>query len=927
MANLFANLPVTPGNGSGAAVDVSAFGYYKTVSVSGSFVGTVTIEISNQAVPTQWAPVAGFGNADGANLGVAAHWMRATVTGYVRGVPTCDVGGTDEGAAFASLPVTPGDGAGAAIDVSSLPLLKTITVGGPFRGYVQIEVSEDGLARWSQIGFGFNNPGSESQQIVARYMRVVRSGVPQLDPGLPVVNVGACAIATGGGGATIIVEDEGVPVAGGPFSTLDFVGEGVVASGGGGTATITIPRTVAVDGTTITGDGSTGSPLAVDPAGLAGLVAVAVDGTTITGDGTAGNPLVAVIPPDTGITQLTTDVLAGPGSGTQAATVIALQGNAVTAAVPAANDVLTWNGAAWAPAATATTGITQLTNDVTAGPGTGTQAATVTALQGNPVAIAAPVNAQVLTWNGSAWVPGSVSSGSSGGGGVIYYLNQGTAPQAPTVNLPAGVRQFGQVAEIAGATVTSGVLPTVGNIVVASFVTDVNVPGLTAIPAGIWDYNVWAQSATSTTPGEILLIYEVYVYDGVNPPTLIDASPDIPLFDPTSLIQYIGSAIVPQTPILVTDRIFVEIHAYATTPGQTVTIAFGGSYPSHVHTTLPSIAGTGIAHVVNGAFVSPAAPVILSSAIEVTGVLPIANGGTNTATAPANGELLIGNAGSYNVASLTAGINITITPGPGAVTVAAAPYAVIFDDAVPGANLSIRSDRAIQSPINNALPAITNLGSQTNVLNPAATGATGEGSTIGGGIDNSASGYGATVPGGGGNTATGDYAHAQGLLATALRETQHSLAAGLDLSALGGGVAHGPPQTSHLVLRGSTKGGGLFESVELGFGLVGTPGIELQKGVAYLFKVQALAFGIYSGGPYGSRAYELAFTAYSLGAAPVISALGPGAIYGDPFSQTWTLTLSTPAAPDRIALTFDTGSSQSECWVVARVDFTEYRFI
>jgi hypothetical protein len=75
----------------------------------------------------------------------------------------------------------------------------------------------------------------------------------------------------GGGGSTILVEDEGVPVVGGPFTALDFVGEGVVASdGGGGTATVTIPRTVAVDGTTITGDGSTGNPLAVvvpfDPA-------------------------------------------------------------------------------------------------------------------------------------------------------------------------------------------------------------------------------------------------------------------------------------------------------------------------------------------------------------------------------------------------------------------------------------------------------------------------------------------------------------------------------------------------------------------------------------------------------------------------------------------------------------------------------------
>jgi hypothetical protein len=46
----------------------------------------------------------------------------------------------------------------------------------------------------------------------------------------------------GTGGGTIIIEDEGSTVTGGPFSTLDFVGAGVTATdGGGGTATITIP--------------------------------------------------------------------------------------------------------------------------------------------------------------------------------------------------------------------------------------------------------------------------------------------------------------------------------------------------------------------------------------------------------------------------------------------------------------------------------------------------------------------------------------------------------------------------------------------------------------------------------------------------------------------------------------------------------------
>jgi len=52
-----------------------------------------------------------------------------------------------------------------------------------------------------------------------------------------------------------------------------------------------------------------------------------------------------------------------------------------------------------------TNGITQLTGDVLAGPGTGLQPATVVGLQGSPVAAAAPVLGDVLEWNGAAWAP------------------------------------------------------------------------------------------------------------------------------------------------------------------------------------------------------------------------------------------------------------------------------------------------------------------------------------------------------------------------------------------------------------------------------------------------------------------------------------------------------------------------------------------
>lgn len=54
------------------------------------------------------------------------------------------------------------------------------------------------------------------------------------------------------------------------------------------------------------------------------------------------------------------------------------------------------------------------------------------------------------------------------------------------------------------------------------------------------------------------------------------------------------------------------------------------------------------------------------------GALPIANGGTQTTTAPAEGKLLIGKTdGTYAVANLTEGANITITNGDGTIMIAA----------------------------------------------------------------------------------------------------------------------------------------------------------------------------------------------------------------------------------------------------------------
>jgi len=315
-------------------------------------------------------------------------------------------------------------------------------------------------------------------------------------------------------------------------------------------------------------------------------------------------------------------------------------------------------------------GISQITGDVTAGPGAGSQAATVVALNGNPVSSIVPVDGQVLTWNGSAWVPGAQAAGGSGGGGQVWFLNNGTAGGAPVIGLPGTVKQLGLTAEVGGTAVTSAALPTGGVYAfVAGFVTDAGAPGLTAIPAGVWDFNVWATSTGASNA--VVFRINVYTYDGVAP-TLVATGASTPIYDPTTLIQYVSSVLVPQTAVLATDRIYVEIEATATVAGQTITVDFGGTTPTHAHTTLPSVAGTGIVHVINGVMQSPASPVDLTAGgTEISGTLPIGNGGTGTATVPANGQLLIGNGAGYTVATLTAGPGVGVTNAAGSITLAA----------------------------------------------------------------------------------------------------------------------------------------------------------------------------------------------------------------------------------------------------------------
>jgi hypothetical protein len=243
-----------------------------------------------------------------------------------------------------------------------------------------------------------------------------------------------------------------------------------------------------------------------------------------------------------------------------------------------------------------------LTGDVSGGLHT----TSVDKLKGQPVASTAPTSGQTLVWNGSAWAPATPSTGGGGGAnGLTYYLNQGTDADAPTTNLPGTPKQLGRSADASQTTAASGTLTVETWTQFAGFVTESTPqdPGSTDIPAGLWDVNCWLVGVADNNHSNSVRA-KVFKYDGSAAPTLLATSAAVTIGTTAALVGF--TVLVPETAMLVTDRIFVTLEAYATGNGHSVTGQFGGNTPSHVHTSLGLVAGTGLWKNVAGVLQSPA---------------------------------------------------------------------------------------------------------------------------------------------------------------------------------------------------------------------------------------------------------------------------------------------------------------------------------
>jgi hypothetical protein len=165
---------------------------------------------------------------------------------------------------------------------------------------------------------------------------------------------------------------------------------------------------------------------------------------------------------------------------------------------------------------------------------------------------------------------------SSGGGGssVSYYLNGGTSQGT------IGGTTYYEMSKT--AVIGTGVdFTKSGDGFIVAFLTDANDPAQLNIPAGNWNYEIYASmSANGGTPQ---MYAELYKYDGTTF-TLISTSTNEILYDGTALNLYTFAMTVPATTLALTDRLAVKLYA-TNSGGKTTTIHTQDSHLCQVITT------------------------------------------------------------------------------------------------------------------------------------------------------------------------------------------------------------------------------------------------------------------------------------------------------------------------------------------------------
>jgi hypothetical protein len=310
------------------------------------------------------------------------------------------------------------------------------------------------------------------------------------------------------------------------------------------------------------------------------LTEVAVDGVTITGNGTVADPLVAIGGGGGGSIRIQNEGV----TLTNAATNIDFIGNAVNATLNAPGDVHVninqvqsdWNAAS---------GLGEILNKPTLNAGTVTSVSatvpvalsvTVTDPTTTPaIAItAAGVASQYIRGDGQL---ATLPSNASGGSAVSYYLNGGTA---------ASVATYFQMSQT--AVIGTGVdFSKAGNGLISQWLTDANDPNRLEIPAGNWNFEIFMSA--SSAGGTPAFYVELLKYDGVTFTTIANSSaaPEN-ITSGTAIDLYLTSLAIPQTTLLVTDRLALRVYIVNSVGGRTITMH---TQDSHLCQVVTNFAG------------------------------------------------------------------------------------------------------------------------------------------------------------------------------------------------------------------------------------------------------------------------------------------------------------------------------------------------
>lgn len=248
--------------------------------------------------------------------------------------------------------------------------------------------------------------------------------------------------------------------------------------------------------------------------------------------------------------------------------------------------------------------IPALTGDITKNAGVADTV--VSKIRGKIVTSEPPSKGNVLSWDGTqiVWSAPTVGGGTSGSaGGITFYLNYSVTADAPLTGLPAIVpntvvyKELGRAYQTGAVSLTSGALGNTGQYInVCGFVTDILDPDTTVIPMGIWDFNLWA--STNDTTGATNIRIAVYKFTSNGSAFLINRTNSVILSNVSTQVSL--TVAIEQQSWSVTDRLAIVVQCSSTVLTATASIGFGGLTPSHCHTTIPNVGGTGLVRVVNG---------------------------------------------------------------------------------------------------------------------------------------------------------------------------------------------------------------------------------------------------------------------------------------------------------------------------------------